>query len=113
MIPEVFECPRCERQFVIDGVPDAGSEEVHCPQCSRFLGVRDIAFVLRTELDDLIERLSFEKDRLEKDEAVYVLTECDAEMKFYGKELSRVIGVLRSALKDLRRLKDDYRVKND
>jgi len=24
MIPEVFECPRCERQFVIDSVPDAG-----------------------------------------------------------------------------------------
>ena len=47
MIPEVFECPRCERQFVIDSVPDTGSEEVHCPQCSRFLGVRDIAFVLR------------------------------------------------------------------
>ena len=42
MIPEVFECPRCERQFVIDGIPDDGSEEVHCPQCSRFLGVRDI-----------------------------------------------------------------------
>ena len=70
MIPEVFECPRCERQFVIDGVPDNGSEEVHCPQCSRFLGVRDIAFVLRTELDELIERLDFEKDRLEKDEAI-------------------------------------------
>ena len=36
MIPEVFECPRCERQFVIDSVPDTGSEEVHCPQCSRY-----------------------------------------------------------------------------
>jgi len=90
MIPEVFECPRCERQFVIDSVPDAGSEEVHCPQCSRFLGVRDIAFVLRTELDEMIERLGFEKDRLEKDEAVYSLTDCDAEMKFYGREVSRV-----------------------
>jgi len=87
MIPEVFECPRCERQFVIDGIPDDGTEEVHCPQCSRFLGVRDIAFVLRTELDELIERLSFEKDRLEKDEAVYSLTDCDAEMKYYGREV--------------------------
>ena len=86
MIPEVFECPRCERQFVIDSVPDDGSEEVHCPQCSRFLGVRDVAFVLRTELDEMIERLSFEKDRLEKDEAVYSLTDCDAEMKFYGQQ---------------------------
>src|SRR5205823_11434672 len=110
MIPEVFECPRCERQFVIDGVPDNGSEEVHCPQCSRFLGVRDIAFVLRTELDELIERLSFEKDRLEKDEAVYSLTDCDPEMKYYGREVSRVIGVLRSALKDLRHLGEEYRV---
>lgn len=58
MIPEVFECPRCERQFVVDGIPDTGSEEVHCPQCSRYLGVRDIAFVLRAELDELIERLT-------------------------------------------------------
>ena len=65
MIPEVFECPRCERQFVIDSVPDDGSEDVHCPQCSRYLGVRDVAFVLRTELDEMIERLTFEKDRLE------------------------------------------------
>jgi DNA-directed RNA polymerase subunit RPC12/RpoP len=109
VIPEVFECPRCERQFVIDGVPDAGTEDVHCPQCSRFLGVRDIAFVLRTELDDLVERLTFEKDRLEKDEAVYGLTDCDPEMKYYGREVSRLVGVLRSALKDLRRLQQEYR----
>ena len=106
MIPEVFECPRCERQFVIDSVPDTGSEEVHCPQCSRFLGVRDIAFVLRTELDEMIERLTFEKDRLEKDEAVYSLTDCDPEMRYYGREVSRVIHVLRGALKDLRKLRD-------
>src|SRR5439155_2402489 len=112
MIPEVFECPRCERQFVIDDVPETGTEEVHCPQCSRFLGVRDIAFVLRSELDELIERLSYEKDRLEKDEAIYGLTDCDAEMKFYGREVSRVIGVLRGALKELRHLREDYRVKN-
>jgi DNA-directed RNA polymerase subunit RPC12/RpoP len=112
MIPEVFECPRCERQFVIDGVPDTGSEEVHCPQCSRFLGVRDIAFVLRSELDELIERLSFEKDRLEKDEAIYGLTDCDPEMKYYGREVTRVIGVLRGALNDLHRLREDYRTKD-
>jgi hypothetical protein len=110
MIPEVFECPRCERQFVIDSVPDDGSEDVHCPQCSRYLGVRDVAFVLRTELDEMIERLTFEKDRLEKDEAVYNLTDCDAEMKFYGREVVRVIGVLRGALKELRKLREDYRV---
>jgi DNA-directed RNA polymerase subunit RPC12/RpoP len=111
MIPEVFECPRCERQFIIDDVPDTGTEDVHCPQCSRFLGVRDIAFVLRSELDELIERLSYEKDRLEKDEAIYGLTDCDAEMKFYGREVSRVVGVLRGALKELRHLREDYRVK--
>jgi len=108
MIPEVFECPRCERQFVIDAVPDELNQEVHCPQCSRFLGVRDVAFVLRSELDDLIERLSFEKDRLEKDEAIYGMTDCDAEMKFYGREVSRVIKVLRSALKELHQLQKDY-----
>ncbi len=110
MIPEVFECPRCERQFVIDGVPDEGTQEVHCPQCSRFLGVRDVAFVLRAEIDELIERLSFEKDRLEKDEAIYGMTDCDAEMKFYGREVSRVIAVLRKTLKELRDLGEDYRV---
>ncbi len=113
MIPEVFECPRCERQFVIDGVPDNGTEEVHCPQCSRFLGVRDIAFVLRTEVDELIERLSYEKDRLEKDEAVYALTDCDAELKFYGREVSRVIRVLRQSLKDLRHLREDYKIRSN
>jgi DNA-directed RNA polymerase subunit RPC12/RpoP len=111
MIPEVFECPRCERQFVIDSVPDTGSEEVHCPQCSRYLGVRDIAFVLRTELDEMIERLSYEKDRLEKDEAVYSLTDCDPEMRYYGREVSHVIQVLRRALKDLRDLKNGYRLR--
>ena len=113
MIPEVFECPRCERQFVIDGVPDNGTEEVHCPQCSRFLGVRDIAFVLRTELDELIERLSYEKDRLEKDEAIYGMTDCDAELKFYGREVSRVIQVLRQSLKDLRHLREDYKIRSN
>ncbi len=112
MIPEVFECPRCERQFVIDSVPDTGSEEVHCPQCSRFLGVRDIAFVLRTELDEMIERLSFEKDRLEKDEAVYSLTDCDPEMRYYGREVSNVIGVLRARPEGPRATRaSDYRVR--
>ncbi len=111
MIPEVFECPRCERQFVIDSVPDDGTEMVHCPQCSRYLGVRDIAFVLRGELDEMIERLTFEKDRLEKDEAVYSLTDCDPEMRYYGREVSRVIQILRSALKDLNHLRQDYKVR--
>jgi DNA-directed RNA polymerase subunit RPC12/RpoP len=113
MIPEVFECPRCERQFVVDAVVDEVNQEVHCPQCSRFLGVRDVAFVLRSELDELIERLSFEKDRLEKDEAIYGMTDCDAEMKFYGREVSRVIKVLRGALKELHQLSNEYRASTE
>ena len=79
----------------------------------RFLGIRDVAFVLRTELDELVERLSFEKDRLEKDEAIYGMTDCDAEMKFYGREVTRVISVLRNALKELRHLQQEYRVGKD
>ena len=31
-------------------------------------------------------------------------------MKFYGREVVRVIGVLRGALKELRKLREDYRV---
>jgi hypothetical protein len=68
---------------------------------------------LRSELDELIERLAFEKDRLEKDEAIYGMTDCDAEMKFYGREVSRVISVLRGALKELHHLRKDYRVEKD
>jgi hypothetical protein len=33
-------------------------------------------------------------------------------MKYYGREVPRVIGVLRSALKELRHLREDYRVKS-
>jgi len=33
-------------------------------------------------------------------------------MKFYGREVTRVIGVLRGAPKALRHLREDYRVKN-
>ncbi len=33
-------------------------------------------------------------------------------MKYYGREVSRVIGVLRRTLKQLRHLREDYRVKN-
>jgi hypothetical protein len=73
--------------------------------------MRDIAFVLRSELDEMIERLTFEKDRLEKDEAVYSLTDCDPEMRYYGREVTRVIRVLRTALKDLHSLRQDYKVK--
>ena len=63
----------------------------------------------KPELDELIERLSYEKDRLEKDEAIYGLTDCDAEMKFYGREVTRVIGVLREEGEHAARQQDDQR----
>jgi hypothetical protein len=34
-------------------------------------------------------------------------------MRYYGREVSNVIGVLRRALKDLRALRDDYRKKTE
>ena len=112
MLPEVFECPQCKRQFVFDLVENGEDRSIHCPQCKRYLGEKDIHFVLVSEIEELAERLRFERDRLEKDEAVYSMTDCDAEMKFYGREVTRVIGVLRGALKELRHLREDYRVKN-
>ena len=45
------------------------------------------------------------------DEAVYSLTDCDPEMRYYGREVSRVIHVLRTALKDLNKLREDYRLR--
>jgi hypothetical protein len=41
------------------------------------------------------------------------MTDCDAEMKFYGREVSRVIQVLRGALKELHHLQTEYRVKEE
>ena len=76
MLPEVFECPQCERQFVIELVEPNSDQSIYCPQCKRYLGEKDVNFVLLTEIEELSERLRFERDRLEKDEAVYALGDC-------------------------------------
>ena len=109
MLPEVFECPQCERQFVVELVESAADRSIYCPQCKRYLGEKDIHFVLLTEIDELAERLRFERDRLEKDEAFYSMTDCEAELRLYGAEVHRIVGILRKALADLEALKQSYR----
>jgi hypothetical protein len=108
VLPEVFECPRCERQFLVDEPPD-GYSAVHCPQCGRFLGERDLAYVLRSEIDELVERLEFERNRLENDAAVYGMGDCEAEMKLYGREIPAAIVVLRETIGKLRKMSQSYR----
>jgi len=110
VLPEVFECPQCERQFVFELVEPNSDRSIYCPQCKRYLGEKDINFVLVTEIEELSERLRFERDRLEKDEAVYALTDCaDAELRLYGTEVHKVVAILRKTLADLDALKSQYR----
>lgn len=109
MLPEVFECPSCERQFVFELVDAAGDRSIHCPQCKRYLGEKDVNFILVSEIEELAERLRFERDRLEKDEAVYAMGDCDAELKMYGTEVHKVVSILRRALAELDALKQQYR----
>lgn len=109
MLPEVFECPQCQRQFVVELVENAADQSIHCPQCKRYLGEKDLNFVIVSEIDELAERLRFERDRLEKDEAVYTMTDCDAELRTYGSEIHKVVSILRRALADLDSLKQTYR----
>jgi len=110
VLPEVFECPQCERQFVFELVEPNSDRSIYCPQCKRYLGEKDINFVLVTEIEELSERLRFERDRLEKDEAVYALTDsADAELKLYGSEVHKVVAILRKTLADLEALKSQYR----
>ena len=109
MLPEVFECPQCQRQFVFELVDSAADQSIHCPQCKRYLGEKDLNFVLVTEIEELVERLGFEKERLERDEAVYSMTDCDAELKTYGNEIHKVVNILRRTLADLEELKSTYR----
>ncbi|MEO8218077.1 MAG: hypothetical protein ABI718_13430 [Acidobacteriota bacterium] len=108
VLPEVFECPQCQRQFVFELVEGSEERSIYCPQCKRYLGEKDINFILLTEIDELCERLRFERDRLEKDEAVYALTECDAELRLYGTEIHKVVGILRKTVDDLETLKRSY-----
>jgi hypothetical protein len=108
VIPEVFECPQCQRQFVFELVDSAEDHSIHCPQCKRYLGEKDVNFILVTEIEELTERLRFERDRLEKDEAVYAMTDCDAELRLYGSEVHKVVAILRRTLADLESLKQSY-----
>jgi N-dimethylarginine dimethylaminohydrolase len=109
MLPEVFECPQCQRQFVVELVESAADQSIHCPQCKRYLGEKDLNFVIISEIEELAERLRFERDRLEKDEAVYSMTDCDAELRTYGVEIHKVVHILRRTLADLESLKQSYR----
>jgi len=109
VLPEVFECPQCKRQFVFELVDEVGDCSIHCPQCKRYLGEKDVHFVLLSEIEELAERIRFERDRLEKDEAVYAMGECDAELKVYGGEIHKVVTILRKALSDLESLRGSYR----
>jgi uncharacterized protein YbaR (Trm112 family) len=108
VLPEVFECPACNRQFIFELVEHEEDRSIYCPQCKRYLGEKDVNFILRTEIEELAERLRFERDRLEKDEALYTLGECDAELKLYGNELHHVLSILRKALCELDALKVKY-----
>ena len=109
MLPEVFECPQCERQFVFELVENSADRSIYCPQCKRYLGEKDVNFILLTEIEELTERLRFERERLEKDEAVYTMTDCDAELRLYGTEIHKVVSILRKTLADLDALKHSYR----
>ena len=109
MLPEVFECPQCQRQFVIELVESSEDRSIHCPQCKRYLGEKEIDFVLISEIEELGERIRFERDRLEKDEAVYSMTDCDAELRLYGTEVHKVVNILRRTLAELDALKSSYR----
>jgi hypothetical protein len=108
MLPEVFECPDCQRQFVVELVEPDSDRSIHCPQCKRYLGEKDVHFVLVTEIEELVERLRFERDRLEKDEAVYSMTDCDAELRLYGAEIHKVVNVIRRSIAELEALKQTY-----
>ena len=108
MLPEVFECPQCQRQFVFELMEGSEDRSIHCPQCKRYLGEKDVNFVLLSEIDELSERIRFERDRLEKDEAVYSMTECDAELRLYGSEIHKVVSILRKTLAELEALKTNY-----
>lgn len=108
VLPEVFECPQCRRQFIFELVETSEDRSIHCPQCKRYLGEKEVHFVLVSEIDELSERLRFERDRLEKDEAIYSMTDCDAELRIYGTEVHKVVNILRKTLEDLDALKQQY-----
>src|SRR5687767_9634571 len=109
MLPEVFECPQCKRQFVVELVESETEQSIDCHQCERYLGRKDLPFVILTEIEELAERLRFERDRLERDEAVYTMTECFFFKQKTAYEIHKVIAILRKTLADLESLKQTYR----
>jgi len=109
VLPEVFECPQCQRQFVFELVESSEDRSIYCPQCKRYLGEKDINFILLTEIEELTERLRFERDRLEKDEVVYGMGDCNDELRMYETEVHKVVAILRKTLADLESLKHTYR----
>jgi hypothetical protein len=94
---------------VFELVESSEDRSIYCPQCKRYLGEKDVNFILLTEIEELTERLRFERERLEKDEAVYTMTDCDAELRLYGTEIHKVVNILRRTLADLDALKQSYR----
>jgi hypothetical protein len=109
VLPEVFECPQCQRQFIFELVENTDDRSIYCPQCKRYLGEKDLNFILISEIEELSERLRFERERLEKDEAIYSMSDCDAELKLYGNEIHKVVHILRQAVADLDALKEQYK----
>lgn len=109
VLPEVFECPQCQRQFVFELVETSDDRSIYCPQCKRYLGEKDLNFILISEIEELAERLRFERDRLEKDEAIYSMSDCDAELRLYGTEVHKVVQILRKSVAELNALKEHYR----
>jgi hypothetical protein len=109
VLPEVFECPQCQRQFVFELVESSDDRSIYCPQCKSYLGEKDLNFILISEIEELTERLRFERERLEKDEAVYAMSDCDAELKLYGTEVHKVVHILRKCVAELDALKEEYK----
>lgn len=109
MLPEVFECPECQRQFIFDLIDVDGDRSITCPQCKRYLGEKDIHYILRNEIEELEERLRFERDRLERDEATYSLNDCEAELRTYGGEVHRIVRILRKTLAELEALRVSFK----
>src|SRR5688572_25498999 len=108
MLPEVFECPQCQRQFVFELFEPAQDCSIYCPQCKRYLGEKDLHFILRTEIEELSERIRFERDRLEKTKPATALAKSTPSLRSSGEEANKVINILRKALTDLDALKKSY-----
>lgn len=106
MFPDIYVCPECAHEFI---VREATPGSIHCPSCSHYMGERRFTTVLETEIEELIGRLSIERDRLEEDEAVYGAGEHPPELLVYGENVHRILAILRRAIADLEALRISYR----